>query len=141
MFETEAPAIIRAFLTAEKTRRLFSAVSLAEKKHFMQFVIQNLEDLVVQDNDSQGNAHLSPLKELTEDQIAKNRAELEQVLNIEFLSNPPYSCVNIPENLIPIKIDSTMEDLIDIADQYKQSPQSSEVLELSLKNLGGDSPE
>jgi hypothetical protein len=39
VFETESPTLIRAFLTAEKTRRLFTAISLAERKHFMQFVI------------------------------------------------------------------------------------------------------
>lgn len=66
VFETEHPDLIRTFLTADKTRQLFCAVSLAEKRHFMQFVIQNLEDLIVQDNDSQGGGHLAPLKTLDE---------------------------------------------------------------------------
>lgn len=63
------------------------------------------------------------------------------MLNIEFLSRPPYSCVNIPENLVPVRGDASAEDLIDIAEQYKQSPQSTEVLEVSLKNLAGDTPD
>jgi hypothetical protein len=86
------------------------------------------------------NVQLTPLRSLDEEQVAKNRADLEQVLNIEFLSNPPYSCVNIPENLVPIRGDGSLEDLIDIADQYRESPQSTEVLELSLKNLAGNLP-
>ena len=138
VFETENPAMIRAFLTAEKTKLLFNSVSLAEKRHFLQFVIENLGDLIVNDTESAGAQHLSPLKSVDSEQMAKNRSDLEQVLNIEFLSNAPYSCVNIPVNLLPVGIEASMGDLIDIADQYRQSADSIEVLELSLKNLSGD---
>ena len=41
---------------------------------------------------------------------------------------------------MPIRGDGSLEDLIDIADQYRESPQSTEVLELSLKNLAGNLP-
>ena len=39
------------------------------------------------------------------------RKELEQILNIEMLSQPPYSLVNLTENLIPLSFDSSYSDL------------------------------
>lgn len=39
VYETENPALIQAFLTADKTRTLFNAVSWAEKQTFIQFTL------------------------------------------------------------------------------------------------------
>jgi hypothetical protein len=49
--------------------------------------------------------------------------------------------VNLPENLIPLRYNSTKEDLILIMNAYKKCSESMEILELTLKNLQGDSPE
>ena len=43
---------------------------------------------------------------------------------------------------MPLNLDSTYEDLLDLIEQYRKSPESREILELSLKNLlgGADTP-
>lgn len=53
------------------------------------------------------------------------------------LSLPPYSLVNLTENLLPLNLDSTYEDLVNLIEQYEKSPESREILELTLKNLSG----
>jgi len=35
------------------------------------------------------------------------------------LCSPPYSLVNLPENLMPITPESTYEEFIEIIDEYK----------------------
>lgn len=39
---------------------------------------------------------------------------MEEILNVEMLSNPPYSFVNLTNNLIPIALESSIEDLVSI---------------------------
>jgi len=53
------------------------------------------------------------------------------------LSQPPYSLVNLTENLLPLNLDSTYEDLVNLIEQYEKSPESREILELTLQNLAG----
>jgi hypothetical protein len=36
--------------------------------------------------------------------IEKNKIELESILNKETLSQPPFLIVNLPENLIPLRL-------------------------------------
>ena len=72
--------------------------------------------------------------------IEKNKIELESILNKETLSQPPFLIVNLPENLIPLRYNSTKENLIMIMNEYKKCSESMEILELTLKNLQGDSP-
>ena len=54
------------------------------------------------------------------------------------LSQPPYSLVNLTENLLPLNINSTVDNLLGLIEQYRQSPEGLEILELTLKNLQGD---
>jgi hypothetical protein len=44
--------------------------------------------------------------------IEKNKIELESILNKETLSQSPFLIVNLPENLIPLRYNSTKENLI-----------------------------
>lgn len=53
------------------------------------------------------------------------------------LSQPPYSLVNLTENLLPLNLDSTYEDLLALIEQYQKSAESRQILELTLKNLQG----
>ena len=53
------------------------------------------------------------------------------------LSQPPYSLVNLTENLLPLNLDSTYEDLLALIEQYQTSAESRQILELTLKNLQG----
>ena len=46
----------------------------------------------------------------------KAREELEKILNIEMLSQTPYSLINITENLLPLNINSTVENLQSLID-------------------------
>jgi hypothetical protein len=48
---------------------------------------------------------------------------------------------NMPENLIPLRYNSTKENLIMIMNEYTKCSESMEILELTLKNLQGDSPQ
>ena len=64
MFETENPALIRAFLTSEKTKSLYNSISLCEKQKFVQFTIKSLEQQIVGDNDSQQDLGDPSRKEL-----------------------------------------------------------------------------
>ena len=54
-----------------------------------------------------------------EEAQAAVRKELEQILNVEMLSQPPFSLVNITENLLPLSIDATFHDLKIIVEQYQ----------------------
>ena len=49
--------------------------------------------------------------------------------------------VNLPENLIPLKYNSTKDDLIKIMMEYKNCKESQQILEMTLANLQGDSPD
>jgi len=58
------------------------------------------------------------------------------------LCQPPYSLINLTENLFPFNIDATVLDLIDVIEQYqKEETDGLEILELTLKNLAGDQKE
>ena len=67
--------------------------------------------MIVENDEDKESSPFVMLDEATKD---VRRAELEQILNIDFLSVAPYSLVNLTENLIPLNLDSTVEDLIDI---------------------------
>ena len=138
VFETQTPSLIRAFLTSSKTKKIFNSISLSEKQKFIQFTIKSLEQQIVGDTDSQQNMNANASFSQFEEAQAAVRKELEQILNVEMLSQPPFSLVNITENLLPLSIDATFHDLKTIVEQYQQSPESQEVLELSLKNLQGE---
>lgn len=62
---------------------------------------------------------------------------MEQILNIEMLSQPPYSLLNLPHNLLPIEIDGTVDDLLDLLQEYDENEDGLEILEVTLKNLQG----
>ena len=51
------------------------------------------------------------------------------------LASIPYSIVNLTENLLPLKVNSDVEDIQNIFDQYKSSPECYEVLLVTLQNL------
>ena len=53
VFETQTPALIRAFLLSSKTKLLYNSISLCEKQKFVQFTIKSLEQQIVEDEDSQ----------------------------------------------------------------------------------------
>lgn len=53
VFETQTPALIRAFLLSSKTQTLFNSISLCEKQKFIQFTIKSLEQQIVEEEDSQ----------------------------------------------------------------------------------------
>lgn len=92
------------------------------------------------DNDSQMGGVANPMA--TDRSLAeKNKEALEQILNIEMLSQPPFSMVNLTENLVPLNLNSKMEDLVSIIEQYKENEQGLEILEVTLKNLSGNAPD
>lgn len=53
------------------------------------------------------------------------------------LSQPPYSLVNLPSNLLPVQVDSTVEELVALLEEYDGSEGGAEVLEITIKNLQG----
>ena len=80
-----------------------------------QIIDDSQDDLTVQAEDAEKDEEI--------------RNELEHILNIEMLSNAPFSLVNLTENLFPLNIHSTKQNLILILEQYKNSPESYELLE------------
>ena len=116
---------------------LYNSISLCEKQKFVQFTIKSLEQQIVEDEDSQFGQDFNADNSNDEDAQAEIRTELERILNVEMLSQPPYSLVNLTENLLPLNLDSTYEDLVNLIEQYEKSPESREILELTLKNLSG----
>ena len=62
---------------------------------------------------------------------------MEQILNIEMLSQPPYSLLNLPYNLLPMEIDGSLEDLLELLQEYDENQDGLEILEVTLKNLQG----
>jgi hypothetical protein len=137
VFETNTPDFIRRFLLADKTKKLFNSISLCEKQKFLQFTIKSLENQIIDDNESQQDIALGG-SNYDEEEQAGTRMELEKILNVEMLSQPPYSLVNLTENLLPLNINSTVDNLLGLIEQYRQSPEGLEILELTLKNLQGD---
>ena len=119
VFETQTPSLIRAFLTSSKTKKIFNSISLSEKQKFIQFTIKSLEQQIVGDTDSQQNMNVNASFSQFEEAQAAVRKELEQILNVEMLSQPPFSLVNITENLLPLSIDATFHDLKTIVEQYQ----------------------
>lgn len=107
VFETQSPDFIRSFLLSTKTKNLFNSISLCEKQKFLQFTIKSLEQQIVIGDESFDN-----------DTDEKTREELEKILNVEMLSQTPYSLVNLTENLLPLNINSTVENLQSLIDQY-----------------------
>lgn len=103
----------------------------------MQFTIKSLENQIIDDNESQQDIGLGG-SNYDEEEQAGTRMELEKILNVEMLSQPPYSLVNLTENLLPLNINSTVDNLLGLIEQYRQSPEGLEILELTLKNLQGD---
>ena len=97
----------------------------------------SLENQIVDDNESQQDIALGG-SNYDEEEQAGTRMELEKILNVEMLSQPPYSLVNLTENLLPLNINSTVDNLLGLIEQYRQSPEGLEILELTLKNLQGD---
>ena len=124
-------------MLSSKTRRLYNSISLCEKQKFVQFTIKSLEQQIVEDEDSQFGQDFNADNSNDEEAQAEIRTELERILNVEMLSQPPYSLVNLTENLLPLNLDSTYEDLVNLIEQYEKSPESREILELTLKNLSG----
>lgn len=106
VFETCNPSLIRAFLLANKTKNLFNYISLSEKQKFVDFIIKSLEHQIMDETSE------PDLTQANQD----NRAELEQILNEEMLAQPPYSLVNLTENLFPLNIHSSKQNLIHILD-------------------------
>lgn len=89
------------------------------------------------DTDSQGNVieERGPFVPTSATDLAKHRSDLERILNVDMLSTPPYSLVNLTENLLPLNLTSTVADLVDLANLYRGSTGATEILELTLKNL------
>ena len=54
--------------------------------------------------------------------VEKQRADMEQVLNIEMLSQPPFSLINLPGNLLPLTLSAALEELLSLLDEYNQTP-------------------
>ena len=133
--------MIQAFLTSEKTKTLFNWVSWAEKQTFIQFTIHQLEVLITDETDSAGNVvdARGPFQPAATGELAKHRADLERILNVDMLSQAPYSLVNLTENLVPLQLTSTVGDLIELSELYRSRPDGAEILELTLKNLSGES--
>jgi len=52
------------------------------------------------------------------EKIEQQKDEMEEILNVEMLASPPYSFVNLTSNLIPIGLESTLQDLVSIIEQY-----------------------
>jgi len=48
------------------------------------------------------------------EKIEQQKDEMEEILNVEMLASPPYSFVNLTSNLIPIGLESTLQDLVSI---------------------------
>lgn len=112
VFETEDPQLIREYLLSDKTKQLFKQISLSEKQKFLQFVIKSMEHQIVRDNESE--------QEISQDNDDEDvKQELERILNIEMLSLPPYSLVNLTENLLPLNINSTCQNLLMLFEQYR----------------------
>jgi hypothetical protein len=78
-------------------------------------IIKN--NYIVDENNS-SNSERGPIlqSEANQSEIERNKTELERILNMEVLSQPPFLEINLCENLIPITINSTLEDLIKIMD-------------------------
>lgn len=108
IFETNNPTHIRAFLLSKKTKSLFNTISLCEKQKFLQFTIKSLENQIMEDDESQQDLGMSNEDEET----AQIRQDLEQILNVDMLSQAPYSLVNLTENLLPLNIQSDSENLM-----------------------------
>merc|ERR1712023_620694 len=59
------------------------------------------------------------------------------VLNIDLLAQPPFSFVNLTANLLPLDIESHVDDLASILQQYEENEEGLEILMYTLKNLLG----
>lgn len=114
VFETQRPELIRLFLLSEKTKALFSQVSLCEKQKFVQFTIKSMEHQIIDDADSQ--QELNGLDAADDEEQEAIRTQLEHILNVEMLCQPPYSLVNLTENLLPLNINSTCQNLLGLVD-------------------------
>ena len=55
-------------------------------------------------------------KDSNKEQIYK---ELELMVQNDFISQTPYSLVNITENLLPLNLDSSIKDLVRIIEELK----------------------
>lgn len=99
----------------------------------MNFTQYSLEKYIVDDSVSQDNPDRA-----NESLLEQHRADMEQVLNIEMLSQPPYSLINLPENLLPLSLSSDLDELLSILEEYDQNQEGLEILEVTLKNLQGD---
>lgn len=83
-------------------------------------MIKSLEHQIVGDSEVDLEDDNSELEEY--------RLQLEDVLNSEMLAKPPYSLVNLTENLIPLNINSTGANLVQIMEQYRASEESHQLL-------------
>ena len=57
------------------------------------------------------------------------------------LTVAPYSLVNLTANLLPITIESTVDDLMDILAEYEDNDEGQEILQITLENLAGKEKE
>ena len=62
---------------------------------------------------------------------------MEDILNRQFLCVPPFSLINIPSNLIPIYLNSQLNDLLEIISEYESTQDIQKILDLSIINLEG----
>lgn len=74
---------------------------------------------------------------MNESQIEQQKQDMEEVLNIDLLAQPPFSFVNLTANLLPLDVESQVGDLISILQQYEENEEGLEILMITLKNLLG----
>lgn len=140
VYDTQDAAMIQVFLESPKTKQLFNSMSLVEKEKFVQFTVDSLEKYFMDDDDengsfNQGRGYYPP--DLNESQIEQHKQDIEKVLNLAMLTEPPYSLINLTTNLLPLSIDSTVDDLMDILAQYEDNEEGQEILMITLQNLEG----
>lgn len=130
VLEADSIPLLRSFLTSEKTKILFNAISLSEKQKYMQFMIYSFQQNWNQDEEEDSRLHsndyssvnlpFSPMEKQNIEQINlnnfsekdKTRKEIDHVVLHEFVTCLPFSLVHLTDNLLPLHLSSTLQDLL-----------------------------
>jgi len=73
-----------------------------------------MQKFIEDETESQGGGYPEDVDEDLREKIEQQKDEMEEILNVEMLASPPYSFVNLTSNLIPIGLESTLQDLVSI---------------------------
>lgn len=113
VYDTRNPLLIKSFFKSKKTVDLFDTMSQIERGKFVQFSTTSLEKYFMDRGDNSDNdEYFSNLsfnpQGLSHSDIESFKQEMETVLNRHLLTVPPFSFVNLTENLLPIDADSSI---------------------------------